>query len=471
MDEQNAFLGRKRIGSLLFKFAVPCVASLLISALYNVVDQLFIGNSEIGFLGNKATTIVFPLTILALALSLWIGDGTASFMALAQGKKETKGLGFSVRASLIIGMVVALLFTLFSLVFIKEILTFLGASGETYELSYQYGLIVLAGIPAYFFLNILNPIIRSDGSPLLAMIAQCSGAVINIILDPIFIFVFKLGIQGAAYATIIGQVVSGLISLMYLFRSKTFHLSLKSLASGFSDLPKMLAFGFSSFLLQMSIVLVTVVSDMVLIKVGATSEYGSDIPVAVFGIAFKVFTIVVNIPLGIALGGVPIIGYNQGAGNIKRVKKTIAIILWWTLGISLAFTLLFEIFPLPVIRLFGSESETYEKFAVLTFRIYLSCLILTSLMRVLSVLFQALGKPVLGTFVSLLRDLCLLLPLTALLPSLLGINGFFYSAPISDLVSFFVVGIISLLALKKLFAKPKECEKEDNPNLEMIKPS
>jgi putative MATE family efflux protein len=453
--QENREMENGSIGKLLFRYALPCVLSLLISALYNVVDQLFIGNSEIGYMGNVATTVVFPLTIFALALSLLIGDGTASYMALCQGKgekeKEAKAVGAAITFTLILGAV----FTLICLVWMDPILYLMGATDSSIELARVYGYIVMGGVIFSFYTNVMNPIIRADGSPLFAMIAQGAGALFNIIGDPLFIYAFHLGLAGAAYATIIGQALSTLLSFLYLRKSRTFKLVWQDLYQGFACLKTTLRLGISSFFIQISLVAVTVASNLILVKYGADTVYGSDIPVAVFGIAYKVFTIVVNIPIGIALGGAPIMGYNYGAKHFDRVKKTNNLVLLSSLVVTVIATLIFEADPMIIISLFGSASEEYNQFAVLCFRIYLSCVILTGMQRTSSVFFQSLGKPVQATILSLVRDLVLLVPLSCLLPLGLGMDGFLYSAPIADVLAFVLTASMMVMEYRSLSKEEK----------------
>lgn len=455
MDESKK-LGEGKIGPLLFKYAMPCVLSLLISALYNVVDQLFIGNSSIGYMGNVATTVVFPLTIFSLALALLMGDGAAAFLSLCQGEKSTEKAGKAIGATLALTFVVSVVFTTVCLIFLDPILALMGATESSLPLAHTYGVIIIAGIICSFYTNVLNPIIRSDGSPIFAMIAQGLGAVANIILDPVFIFVFDTGLAGAAYATVIGQALSMALSFGYLFKSRTFHVKPASFFQGWNFLGRTLRLGISSFFIQMSLVFVTIASNLVLSQVGASTSYGADIPVAVFGITYKVFTIVVNIPIGIALGGLPIIGYNYGAKQYERCKTTYNLILISSLVVTVLATLLFEIDPMLVISLFGGGSEEYNDFAIRCFRIYLALLILTGLQRTSSVFFQALGKPIQATILSLVRDLVLLVPLTILLPQYLGMEGFFLSAPIADAIAFVLTLVLTLVEYHSLSVKERE---------------
>lgn len=453
--ESNNVLGEAKVGKLLFKYALPCVLSLLISDLYNVVDQLFIGNSEIGYMGNVATTVVFPLTIFILALSLLVGDGAAAYLSLCQGQKKTEAASKAIMASLILLLAVSVIFTGVVLIWLDPILYLMGATEDSLALARSYGLIVIAGSLFSFLTNFLNPVIRSDGAPVFAMIAQGSGAVANIILDPLFIYVFQMGLPGAAYATIIGQALSAALSIGYLCKSRTFRLSKSSLDHCFPTLGKTLRLGVPSFFIQTSLVFVTVASNLILVKYGADSLYGSDIPVAVFGITYKVFTIVVNIPIGIALGGLPIIGYNYGSGQYERVKETYKWVFISSLIISALAELWFEFLPMSVIVLFGGGSDEYNDFAVLCFRIYLSGLVLTGLQRTTPVFFQALGKAREGTILSVFRDLILLVPLTCLLPLGWGLTGFLYSAPIADVLAAFLSAVLLIKEWKGLSAKEK----------------
>lgn len=456
MEQQNDFLAKGKLGKLLFHYALPCVLSLLISALYNVVDQLFIGNSSIGYMGNVATTVVFPLTILALALSLFIGDGMASYLALCQGKKDTRKASKAISVSLLFTLIISVLFTAICLIWMDPILRLLGATDGSLPLAREYGLIVIGGVVFSFYTNVLNPIIRNDGAPIFAMIAQGAGAIANIILDPVFIFLFNTGLSGAAYATIIGQALSTVLSVAYFFKSKTFRFSFRDMVTGWSSFFEALPLGISSFFIQISLVFVTVASNLVLVHYGASTVYGSDIPVAVFGIVYKVFTIVVNIPIGIALGGAPIIGYNYGAKHYDRVMKTYNLVLISSLVVTVLATLLFEISPMVVVSLFGNASAEYNDFAVRCFRIYLSCLILTGMQRTSSVFFQSLGKAVQATILSLVRDLLLLVPLTALLPMGMGLDGFLWSAPIADVLAFILTASLTLWEYRQLRNKEQE---------------
>lgn len=448
----NSYLGEEKIGKLILKFSIPCIMSLLVSALYNIVDQIFIGRG-VGYLGNGATNVVFPITIISLAIALMLGDGAAAFLSLCQGKKDTesanKSVGNAVMLLAFSGILMAVIFGVFK----AQILAAFGATENNYAYANEYFNFIVLGIPFYVFGNGINSIIRADGSPKFAMITTLVGCVINVILDPIAIFVLHMGMTGAAIATIIGQIVTAICGIVYLTRAKSFKLSIKSMAPSLEIIGKFLPLGISSFLTQISIVVIMGVMNNVLVIYGAQSKYGADIPLTVVGIVMKVFQIVVSVCIGIAAGSQPIIGYNFGAAKYDRVKE-----LFWTIVraeviVGVISLLLFEFFPLQITSIFGSEDGLYNEFAVKAFRIFLSMIILTCVQKSISVFLQALGKPVMAMTLSLLRDFILSVPLAIILPMTLGVEGALFSGPIADIVTMIAVVIMSVVMLKELNQK------------------
>ncbi|MBQ9588770.1 MAG: MATE family efflux transporter [Butyrivibrio sp.] len=448
----NSYLGEEKIGKLILKFSIPCIMSLLVSALYNIVDQIFIGRG-VGYLGNGATNVVFPITIISLAIALMLGDGAAAFLSLCQGKKDTesanKSVGNAVMLLAFFGILMAVIFGVFK----AQILAAFGATENNYAYANEYFNFIVLGIPFYVFGNGINSIIRADGSPKFAMITTLVGCVINVILDPIAIFVLHMGMTGAAIATIIGQIVTAICGIVYLTRAKSFKLSIKSMAPSLEIISKFLPLGISSFLTQISIVVIMGVMNNVLVIYGAQSKYGADIPLTVVGIVMKVFQIVVSVCIGIAAGSQPIIGYNFGAAKYDRVKE-----LFWTIVraeviVGVISLLLFEFFPLQITAIFGSEDGLYNEFAVKAFRIFLSMIILTCVQKSISVFLQALGKPVMAMTLSLLRDFILSVPLAIILPMTLGVEGALFSGPIADIVTMIAVVIMSAVMLKELNQK------------------
>ena len=448
--EDNKYLGQERVSKLLLKFSIPCILSLLISSLYNIVDQIFIGNSDLGYLGNAATSIVFPITIISVAFAWCFGDGAAAFLSLAQGRNDTKNTHKAIGNSILINFIISIIFVILGFIFMDKLLYLFGASDVTIGLAREYFTIILLFIPVYMMANVMNPIIRADGSPAFSMISTLSGAIINIILDPIFIFVCKWGIAGAAWATVIGQVVSLIISIIYFTRTKTFKLSLESFKMNFGIFSNVIKLGVSTFITQMSIVAISLVCNIMLARYGAISKYGADIPIAVMGICMKVFTIVINIVVGIILGAQPILGYNFGAKKIDRVKQTYKLVLISTIIVGIISTLIFELCPEVVIRMFGTESELYMEFAVLTFRIFLMFITFTCTIKMTSIFFQAVGDPLKAAIVSLLRDIVCFIPVVIILPKFYGVVGALWAAPVADAIGIIVSTILVIIFFKKL---------------------
>lgn len=449
MHEQSQ-LGELPIKKLLLKFSIPCIMSLLIGALYNIVDQIFIGHSIVGSLGNTATTIVYPITVIALAFALFFGDGTAAFLSMCQGKKDTKQSHKSVGNMLLLTFILSIIIIFIVSIAMDQVLNAFGATETSIGLAKDYCRIILFGLPFYMISTGLSSIIRADGNPKYAMISMLIGAIINVVLDPILIFSLNLGIQGAAIATVTGQIVSFIITILYLFRSKSFKLGVSSFKPEFGVIIKFVKLGVSSFLTQISIVIMSIVTNLILKKYGMISEYGPDIPIAVYGIVMKVYQIVISIVIGISAGGQPIIGYNYGAGKYGRVRKTYKYILISTLIISAIFFVIFQSIPSIVLGLFGESSPLYTQFGELSLRIYLSLIIPTCVMKVSAVFLQSLGSPVEATVLSLTRDIVLLVPLTIILPIFMGILGALWAAPIADVIGIIITIILVTKQLKKL---------------------
>ncbi|MBQ1210483.1 MAG: MATE family efflux transporter [Clostridia bacterium] len=459
MEKQQEIhgLGQERIGGLLLKFSIPCVVGLLIGSFYNIVDQMFIGNSELGYFGNAATGISFPVLCIANAFAWCIGDGAASFLSICAGRGDSesahKCVGTGITVTTAIGVVLAVV----SMIWARPLMALFGASAQTLDMATEYFRIVAAFFPFYLLMNVTNSMIRADGSPTYAMMALSVGAVVNIALDPLFIFVLKWGIAGAAWATVIGQVLSFATCAAYFFKPKSFRLSKRSFLLNGAVLRETVLLGGSTFITQISIVVLSLVSNLVLAKYGALSVYGPDIPISVFSIQNKVYTIVCNVVVGIVLGGQPIFGYNYGAGNFGRVRRAYRLVLRATLLVGLAATLLFQLYPQGVIRLFGSGDAVYWEFAVKTFRIYSSLILVSGLVKMTTVFFQAIGKPTNAIIVALVRDIVLFTPLAMWLPHLLesvstgsGIHGILYAAPIADVVALITIVCLTVRFFRRL---------------------
>lgn len=469
-------LGEEKISKLLIKFSIPCILSLLISALYNIVDQIFVGNSELGYLGNAATGIVFPILIIAQAFAWCIGDGSAAYLSICQGKKDTQNSHRCIGTGITITLILSVIMLALCAVWKEPLLRLFGASDQTIGMAMEYFTIVLCFFPAFMLMNMMNAVIRADGSPAVSMASMSLGAILNIILDPIFIFALNWGIAGAAWATVIGQTFSFLVSVLYFFRTKSFRLTKDSFVPHFKIFSNALKLGASSFITQMSIVVISLVCNIMLAKYGALSIYGQDIPISVISIETKVFTIVINIVVGIVLGGQPILGYNYGAGKYKRVEETYRTILIATLAVGIVSTLIFEICPQAVIHIFGSGNDTlYLEYARRTFRIFLSLVIFTCVIKMSSIFFQAVGKPVMAVIASLTRDIVCFVPLVILIPSIYernqagsGVNGILFAAPAAD-----IIGMIVAVCLTIHYFKTMESNKNPEPVQEnaVIRPS
>ncbi len=484
LNQENRILGEEKISKLLLKFSVPCVMGLLISAFYNIVDQIFIGNSELGYLGNAATGVSFPVICIANAFAWCVGDGAASYLSICAGRKDNesahKCVGTGITTTFLISIVLMILCEIFA----TPLMAMFGASEQTIGMAVEYFRIVAAFFPFYLLLNVMNSMIRADGSPTFAMIAMLTGAIINIILDPVFIFLLKWGIAGAAWATAIGQVASFFVCAVYFLKPKNFKLTIQSFIPNVPVLRSVIGLGAATFVTQISIVVLSLVCNMTLAQYGRLSIYGPDIPISVFSIQTKVYTIVLNIVTGIVLGGQPIFGYNYGAKKLDRVRETYRLVLKSTLVVGIVSTVIFQLWPEAVIGIFGAGDALYQEFAVKTFRIYLSLMTITCLVKMTAVFFQSIGKSVPAVVASLVRDILCFTPLAILLPQFLesvepgtGVDGILYAAPIADFVAVLVILGLTISFFRNL-AKEENANKEGNANKEaalaenlVIKPS
>lgn len=423
------------IGRLIVKFAVPSVIALLVNSLYNIVDQIFIGWG-VGYLGNGATNIVLPITIIALALSMMIGNGGAAYLSLKMGEGEVetakKGVGNAVTLVTIVSILLAVIF----LVWIDPILTLFGATDVLRPFALEYGFIIGAGLPFMMISAAINSMIRADGSPKYAMLSMVIGAIINVILDPVFIFVFQMGVKGAAIATIIGQVASFVVSVLYMPHFKSVQLNKSSFAPCAKVSVNIVIFGLSSFITQFAITIVMALTNNLLAKYGAQSVYGAEIPLTATGIVMKVNQIMIAILLGTATGTQPIIGYNYGAKSYHRVKKALEISLIASEIVSVAAFLIFQFAPMSVVSLFGSEEGLYNEFAVKAFRIFLMLCPLTGFQTIAAVYLQAVGKPVKSAILSLARQIIFFVPTALILPIFLGVEGVLWTGPVADGLAF-----------------------------------
>ena len=460
MDTGNQFLGTERIGKLMRQYAIPCIISLLMGALYNIVDQIFIANaSYLGSYGNAANTVVFPLTVVALAIAVMIGDGCCAFVSMALGRNEVDKARRSVGNAVVLSIAGSLVLTAIYLVFADGIIAMFGGTvnEETFRHAQEYFFYITLGIPFYMFGQAMNPVIRADGSPRFAMVSTLAGAVINIILDPIFIFVFKWGMMGAAVATVIGQVATALLAVWYLLHMKVIRPAKTDYALSGSVCGRMLTLGITSFLSQISLVAAMAAINNMLRKYGALdavfgqAQY-AQIPMAVVGIVMKFFQIVISIVVGMAAGCIPIVGYNMGAGKTLRVRDLFTRLLVAEALVGAAALVLAEGFPRQLIAIFGAanESSYYTAFAVKAFRTYLCMMILACVNKACFIFLQAVGKALASTLLSMFREVVFGVGFALLLPVFFGLDGVLYSMPVSDILTFVISAIIIMKTYREL---------------------
>ena len=461
-QRSNAFLETESVGSLMGKYAVPCVISLLVAALYNIVDQIFIANADyLGSCGNAANTVVFPLTVVALAVAVMLGDGCCAFVSISLGAGREDDAHRSIGNAIVLCLVSSLVLTAAYLIFMEPILTLFGGkvNAETYACAREYFFYITLGIPFYMFGQTMNPVIRSDGSPQFAMFATVSGAVTNIILDPLFIYPLRMGMRGAAVATVTGQVLTAALSVWYLCRMKAVRLKRGSFGLWWSLMRRFLALGITSFLSQISLVVSMAAVQNMCTKYGAMdpifgrSEY-AQIPLAVLGIVMKFFQIAISVAVGIAAGCIPVAGYNIGAGRTDRARTLFTYLLIAEAAVGAVATLIVELFPVQLIGIFGAgnESAYYTAFAVKSFRIYLCMMILATVNKGTFIYLQALGKAVESTIISLTREVVFGVALPVILPIFFGLNGLLYSFPTADILTFAVAAFIIIRTYRELRA-------------------
>jgi Na+-driven multidrug efflux pump len=462
-QNKNQFLGTEPIGKLMRGYAIPCIISLLVGALYNIVDQIFIANATyLGSFGNAANTVVFPLTVIALAVAVCIGDGCCAFSSLCLGmenhKDAHKSAGNAVVMSIISGLVICALYLIFS----NQLIAMFGGTvnEQTRVFSKEYFFYITLGIPFYVFGQAMNPVIRADGSPKFAMVSTLVGAIANTILDPVFIYLFKWGMMGAAVATVIGQVLTAILAVWYL-------LHMKLLAPSRSDFRlegricrKNIALGGTSFFSQISLVAAMAAINNMIRKYGALDpvfgqEQYAQIPMAVVGIVMKFFQIVISIVVGCAAGCIPIVGYCMGAGLRKRVSSLFTRLLITEAAVGAISLVIVEFFPGQLIALFGAANEStyYTQFALKAFRIYLCMIVFACVNKACFIFLQAMGKAVQSTVLSMIREIGFGVGFALLLPLFFGLDGVLYSMPLSDILTFIISLVLIIQTYHELGSK------------------
>lgn len=453
MDQKtNTFLETESIGKLMSKYAVPCIISLLVAALYNIVDQIFIANAAyLGSYGNAANTVVFPLTVVALAIAVLIGDGCCAFVSICLGANEKDSAHKSIGNAIVLCVAVSLILTAIYLIFQDNILTMFGGqvNQETFQYAKEYFFYITLGIPFYMFGQAMNPIIRSDGSPKFAMASTLAGAVVNIILDPVFIFGCQWGMMGAAVATVLGQILTAVLAIWYLCHMKATALARDSFALRGGLIVKFIPLGLCSLLSQISLVAAMAAINNMIRKYGALdaifgqSQY-AQIPMAVVGIVMKFFQIVISIAVGMAAGCIPIVGYNVGAGRKDRARDLFTRLLLAEAAVGAVALLIVELFPRQLIAVFGAANEStyYTSFAIKSFRIYLCMMIFACVNKGTFIYLQSLGKALASTILSMIREVVFGVGFALLLPVFFGLDGVLYSMPVSDILTFLVAALM-----------------------------
>lgn len=455
MKELN--LGKEKISKLLLTFSIPCVISMLINSVYNIVDQIFIGKG-VGTLGNAATNVIFPLVIMFNAIAGLIGNGAAANLSLKLGEGDKKSAAKSIGSSITLTLIVSLVVSVIAYIMIPKLVYFFGCTGSVYKYAVDYGRIVIIGAPFMIMYSSMSSIIRADGSPAYSMVMLVVGAIINIILDPIFIFIFRLGVSGGAIATVIGQVVSFIIAFAYFFNVKSVTLKKKYFKID-KDILRVLSLGLSSFITQMTILVLFVFMNNMMTKLGAVTKFGSDIPLSVYGVISKINSLYISTVLGISIGAQPIIGFNYGAGNEERVKETIRKVLIINFIVGIIFNIIFILFPRELASVFISSTdpsyELFMEFAELMCHSFLLVICLNALEMTTSIVIQSVGNVFKSTAVSFIRQIILLIPISLVLAFGFnkGLYGVMYAGCIADAICFVITSFILLSEYKKLGIK------------------
>lgn len=466
-NSEHRFLAEAPVGKLMRCYAMPCVISLLVGALYNIVDQIFIANaSYLGSFGNAANTVVFPMTVIALAIAVMIGDGCCAFVSLSLGKGRPEDASRSTGNAVVLSVTAGFVLMAIYLLLRDPLLTVFGGrvNDETFRLAQEYFFWITIGIPLYMFGQAMNPVIRADGSPRFAMLSTLAGAVVNIILDPVFLFVCKWGMMGAAVATVLGQALTAALVVWYLFHSRIVRLHPADFCLKAKIVWRTLSLGACSFLSQISLVAAMAAINNMVRKYGALDPIFSQtqyaqIPMAVVGIVMKFFQIIISIVVGMAAGCIPIVGYNMGAERKDRVRTLFRRLLLCEALVGAVGLILVEGFPRALIGIFGAANESvyYTDFALRAFRIYLCMLVLACVNKACFIFLQAMGKAAASTALSMVREIVFGVGFALLLPLFWGLDGVLWSMPVSDILTFAISAVLIVRTDRELRGEGKAC--------------
>lgn len=452
-------LGIRPIPGLLFSFSIPAIISCLVNSVYNIVDQIFIGQG-VGYLGNAATTIAFPMMTIMMAFGTLIGSGASAYAALRLGEGRKREALLTLNNLLTISIGIGILLTLVGLMFLKPLLILFGATDSTMQYAWDYTFIVLLGVPFNIISIALSNMARTDGNPRMSMYGILIGAVLNTILDPIYIFVLDWGVKGAAIATITSQFVSMVVLCYYFLRRGNMRFTRRYLKPVGRVWYKIFTLGISSGITSLVACIMQVVMNKSLVYYGNLTSVTGDVALSAMGIVMKIAMILASVCIGFGIGSQPILGFNLGARKYDRVRQTYLMAVSIATGSILIGWGICQLAPELVLSLFGEENQSFTDFAVRCLRIYLGGIFCAGFQIVSTNYFQATGQPLKASVLSMLRQLILLIPLLLILPLFFGLNGLLYAGPVADICSAVIVAFFILPELRKLNRKIWDSKKD-----------
>ncbi len=458
LSPEELKLASAPISKLIITYAVPGIISLVVMSIYNIVDQIFIGNG-VGYLGNGATNVVYPIMMAAMALTILFANGGGALFSLRLGEKQYEQAKKCVGGSTVMVIIVVTILSICSAIWLEPICRLFGCTDEILPYALEYGRWIIPGLVPVCVVMVLNSFIRADGSPRVAMVAMLAGAILNIILDPLFIFVFHWGVAGAGIATTLSEILGFFIVIFYIPRFKTIKLSPSDFIPDSRVMRRVCALGVSSFVSQVAILFLMGLMNRSFVKYGELSKYGASIPLTAMGVTNKCSQIVIAFANGTTSGAQPIIGYNYGAGNISRAKRTYLTATGITVLFMIIGTVIFELFTKSIINLFGSESQLYNEFAVHCLRVIMMSLVFGGVQGGIVHFFQAIGKPINSLVLSSLRQIVLYLPSILIMSHLFGLEGVLWSNPVADITAF-IVSVVFMIILWKKLGATKTAEKQ-----------
>lgn len=448
-------LGYEPIGSLLTRFALPAIISMLVNAVYNIVDQIFIGQG-IGYLGNAATTIAFPIVTIILAFSTLLGAGGSAYAAIKLGERREEQAEKTLGSVFTLTLVAGVLILILGFIFMKPMLWVFGARENTFEYARQYTSVLLIGVPFNMLSVVLSNMARTDGNPSLSMYAMLVGAVLNTILDPIYIFIFHWGVTGAAVATITSQIISAAFLFHYFMRKGTMRIKVVNLRPDKEICSRVFALGVSSGITQMASTILQVAMNNSLVFYGNLTDVTGDAALSAMGIVNKISMILLSVCIGIGIGSQPILGFNKGAKKLHRVRKTYISAIGMATMVSVIGWVACQMFPEQILSLFGTQDANFTAFAVRCLKVYMLGIFTAGFQVVSTSYFQSTGQPMKASILSMLRQLILLIPLILILPLFFGLDGILYAGPVADFASAAIVSLFAFHELKKLAGFCKE---------------